>query len=126
MRHPRLVPLEHQRRGNHEIGRAAIARHRDVPHNGHSKQRLDIGIVGLGLKRIPKEDEKVELASRRSSPRSLIAPERAALELDNFEIQLALNNGAGGSGGIEMVGGEGVAVEACPLDEIGFLVVVRH
>lgn len=82
--------------------------------------------MGLGLERIPEEDEQVELASRDHRPDLLIAAERAALKLDYLEFELALDDRTGGSGGIQIMGRECVAVEPCPLQQIGLFVVVRN
>lgn len=48
---PRVF-LVHQRRGDDEIGRSPIAGHRDIPNDGDAQERLDVGIMRHGLKRI--------------------------------------------------------------------------
>ena len=81
--------------------------------------------MGLGLECIPEEDEKVELAARDHRPDLLIATEGTALKLHDRKIQFAREQGACRAGRVQLVIGERVAVEPRPLQQIGFLVVVR-
>jgi hypothetical protein len=60
--HSSLVRAGHQRRADHEVGRGAVTGDGDVPHDRDPQQRLDVRVVGLGLERVPEEDQEVDAA----------------------------------------------------------------
>lgn len=103
VRHPPFVFRGHERRGKHEIRGGAIACNGNIPNHREAQQRFHIGIMRQRLQRIPKENKKLDIAFRDLRADLLITAQRPALQFDHFDIQLALQQLARGSGGINFV-----------------------
>ena len=83
--------------------------------------------MGLGLERVPEEDDEIDGAFRDLGADLLVPAKRAALELDDGRLEgfLEKNAGSAGSaGGEQLMLSEKAAVEARPLEKVLFLVVV--
>src|SRR5207253_7915253 len=109
-----------------EVRRGAVAGHRYVPHHGDAQQGLDVRIVRLRLQRVPEEDQTVDVALGDSGANLLIATQRSALELVDSQPELLLQQMAGGAGGVQLVVSQELAIEASPLEQRLFLVIVGH
>ena len=120
-----MVLLAHERAGEHEVGRGAVAGDRDVVDDGDAQQRLDVDVVRVRLQRIPEEDHEVDpaLSDRRAD--LLIAAQRPAQEAMHREAELGRELRAGRAGGVQLVLRERAAVVLRPLQHVGLAVVVR-
>jgi len=74
------VFLVHQRAREKKVGGGAVAGDRDVADDGKSKERFDVDVVWLGLKRIPEEDDEVDPSFGDCGADLLVAAEGAAEE----------------------------------------------
>ena len=72
-----------------------VARDRDVPDDGDPEQCPDVRVVGLRLERVPEEDEEVDVARGDHRAELLVAAERPALQLDDPDPELVLEQRAG-------------------------------
>ena len=71
-----IVARVHQRRRQQEVRRGAVAGDGSVVDDGNAQQRLDVDVVGLGLERVPEEDDEVDALFDNACADLLIAPER--------------------------------------------------
>src|SRR6267143_3056479 len=126
IRHQSLILAVHQRRGDHEIRRRAIARNRYVPNYGHPQESLDVGVMRLRFERIPEKDQEIDFTLDDLGPYLLISPQGAALELGDVEAKLLLQNGTGRTGRIDLVVSKEIAIEARPFYQVVLLVVVSN
>src|SRR5919202_2499118 len=120
-----LVAGLHQRRRDDEVSRRAVAGDWHIPHHGDAQQRLHVWIVGLRLERVPEENEAVDAALGDARADLLVAAQRPALKALHLEVELLLEQAAGGPRREQLVLGQQVAVEARPLEELALLAVVR-
>ena len=124
LRHP-LVARPQQGARQQEVRRRAVARDRAVVDHGDPQQRLDVHVVGLGLQRVPEEDDDVEAPLGDARADLLVATERPAQEPVDRQAEGVLDDAPGGAGGVELVLLEGAAVEAGPVEQVPLAVVVR-
>src|SRR5664280_2383319 len=124
VREQAIVLLVHERGRDHEVGRGAVARDRDVPHHRDAQQCLDVRVVRLRLERVPEKDHEVDGALRDLRADLQVAAEGAALQLGDRHFQFALEKRAGGAGREQLVTGEQDTVELRPLQQRLLLVVV--
>lgn len=84
-----LVLRVHQGRRNQEIRGRSVAGNGDVVNNSDAKQGLHVHIMGVGFKRVPKEDDKVYLPLRDTCSHLQVASQRAALKSDDLKVKFS-------------------------------------
>ena len=82
-------------------------------------------IVRLRLKRIPEENQQVDLAIGDPGADLLVAAEGPAAETGDGQVEFFVKQPPGGTGGIQAVPGQDRAVESGPFGEVLFSAVVR-
>jgi hypothetical protein len=60
-------------RRHDEIGRRPVASNGNIPDNGNAQEGFDIGVMWLGLKWVPEEQQNINFAFRDASADLLIA-----------------------------------------------------
>src|SRR5258708_1434299 len=78
------------------------------------------------LEWIPEEDQQLDLALRDLGADLLVASQRPALQLVDGKSDLFLKQLASRAGGKQLVLCQDVPIEACPLQEILLLIIMRH
>jgi len=81
--------------------------------------------VGLWLEWIPEEDQTINSTFCDTGADLLVATQWTAVELADLEPELTLEQLASGAGRVQLVCSQEIAIEAGPLQQIAFLVVVR-
>jgi hypothetical protein len=109
-----------------EVRRCAIARHWNVPDDGNAQEGLHVVVVRVRLEWIPEEDQQVDLALRDLRADLLVASQRPALQLVDGKSDLFFEQLASRAGGKQLVLRQDVPIEACPLQEILLLIIMRH
>ena len=82
-----LVLPPHQRGRDDEIRSGPVASSRDIVQYRQPEQGFDVGVVGLGLKRIPKEDEQVNSILGNRGADLLVASQRTGGEAGDGQSQ---------------------------------------
>src|SRR5262245_7622383 len=82
-----FIRLVHQRTGEQEIGRGAIAGDRDVIDDGQAQQRLDVDVVWMRGEGIPEEDDEVDSPVGDGGADLLIAAQRTASKPGDGETE---------------------------------------
>ena len=75
---------------------------------------------------IPEEDQQLDLALRDLGADLLVASQRPALQLVDGKSDLFFEQLASRAGGKQLVLRQDVPIEACPLQEILLLIIMRH
>ena len=81
-----VLPL-HQRRRDNEIRSRPVASSRDIVQYRQPEKGLDVGVMGLGLKWIPKEDEEVYSILGNRGADLLVASQRTGGETGDRKSQ---------------------------------------
>ena len=98
---------------------------RDIVHDRYTEERLDVGIVGLGFKRIPEKDDHIDTALCRLRSYLKVSAKRAG------KISLDLKSGGftdesrGRTRSAEREFCKNVLVLYCPIYDIVLLMIVR-
>src|SRR5918992_2021635 len=100
-----LVVLAHERRAEHEVGRRAVARDRDVVDDRDAEQRLHVDIMRMWLERIPEEDHEVDLPFDNTRAHLLVPAKRSAAKASDVETELLGQKSPRGAGGEEIMRG---------------------
>ncbi len=88
------------------------------------RSAVDVRVVRLRLRRIPEEDQQVQLALRDHGSDLLVATKRAAQKLAYCESELRLEQGSGGPRREQIVSAKDAAVESSPLEQTPLLIVM--
>ena len=109
----------------HVVGSGFVGRNGYVIHHGYPEQCFDIGIMGLGLERIPEKDDEVDLPFRYLRADLLVAAERSGELAMHVETGGVRNEFGCRTGAAKLKTREGIAVLHSPAHHFGFLIVVR-
>jgi hypothetical protein len=85
---------------------------------------LTFDVVWLGFEGVPEEDDEVDATFGDRGSHLLVAAQRPAQEAIHGQLELSGDQRTGCAGRIQLMSGERSAIEAGPLDEIGFAIVV--
>jgi hypothetical protein len=123
--HQPIVLTVDERRRDQEVCGRAVAGDGNVVEDGDAQERAHVGLVRMGLERIPEEDEHVELARGDERADLLVTAERAALEPGHLEVPPLRDEPAGGPRGDEVVLAQDRLVVADPREQVFLAAVVR-
>ena len=80
----------------------------------------------LRLQRVPEEDQKIDFVVDDLRADLLIAAQRAALEIIDFQAQLLFQSYARPPGGVDFMVGEQIVVEFGPFQQVALLFIMRY
>lgn len=97
----------------------------DVVDHRNAQQRFDVGVVRLGLERVPEENHEVNLSFRDFRAYLLVAAERAGQISFHIEVGRFRDEFRRSTRAAQFEAGEGFAVFHSPAHHFGFFIVVR-